>query len=121
MINGVKITDLDLDFVKNYLKIDYDADDQLISTMIVAAQNFIQAYLNKKFEDFEVIPDEFTIAALAIIAHWYENRQIQSLDSTKNVSELQYVFSGLLDLYRNWNNESFIDSTDDDSPLSQSF
>lgn len=115
-MNSVKITDLDLDFVKNYLKIDHDVDDQLISTMIVAAQNFIQAYLNRKFDDFEEIPDEFTIAALAIIAHWYENRAIQSADATKN--ELQYVFSGLLDLYRNWNDESYDESSDDFS-LSQ--
>lgn len=109
MMNSVKITDLDLDFVKNYLKIDHDADDQLISTMIVSAQNRIQSHLNRKFEDFEEIPDEFTIAALAIIAHWYENRAIQSTDATK--SELKYVFTDLLDPYRNWNNESIDDST----------
>jgi uncharacterized phage protein (predicted DNA packaging) len=100
----MKINEVDLDFVKGYLRVDHNVDDDLINTMIVAAKNFIQFYLNRKFDEFEEIPEEFTIALLAIVAHWYENRQIQSADSTQN--ELPYIFSDLLDLYRNWNNES---------------
>ena len=44
---------------------------------------------------------EFTIACLALVAHWYEKREIQSEKSTKE--ELKFVFSGLLDIHRNWN------------------
>ena len=106
MINGGKVTDLNLISVKDYLRIDHPDDDLLLETMLAAAKSFIQSYLNKKFSDFELegnIPDEFTIACLALTSHWYEKREIQSEKNTKG--ELSYVFSGLLDLHRNWNSE----------------
>jgi len=99
MNTGMKITNLDLDFVKNYLRIDHTEDDALLLLMIDETKNFIQSYLNIKFSEMEEIPDEFTIAALALIAHWYENREIQ----TNVQGELKYIFSGILDMYRNWN------------------
>ena len=98
----MKITELDLDTVKNYLRIDHNEDDSLLSLMIDAAKSYIQSYLNKKFDEFEEIPDEFTIACLALIAHWYENREIQ----TNMSNELSYIFSGILDMYRDWNDET---------------
>lgn len=106
MLSNVKITELDLDFVKNYLKVDHDADDALISMMIISAQNYIQTYLNKKFDEFDPLPAEFTIATLSLISQWYEHREIQTA-SISSKSELSYVFSGLLDVYRNWNDESY--------------
>jgi uncharacterized phage protein (predicted DNA packaging) len=101
----IKITDLDLVLVKQYLKIDYLDDDILLETMLTSAKSFIQNYLKKKFTDYaidnEEIPDEFTIACLAIISHWYEKREVQGDKATGK--ELAYVFSGLLDMHRNWN------------------
>lgn len=98
MLNGVKITDLDINFVKEYLRIDHTDDDLLLTTMLYAAKSFIQNYLNQKFADFDEVPDEFTIACLALVSHWYEKREIQSERATKE--ELRYVFSGLLDMHR---------------------
>lgn len=62
-----------------------------------AAKKFIENYLNKKLSDFEELPEEFNIAELAIIAHWYEKREIQPERSGK---ELNYLFAGLLDSHR---------------------
>ena len=59
-----KVTDLDVIDVKDYLRVDFTEDDMLLSTMLGAAQSFIQSYLNRKFTDFEEIPGEFTIACL---------------------------------------------------------
>ncbi|ARK29047.1 head-tail connector protein [Halalkalibacter krulwichiae] len=100
-MKDILITELDLDLVKQYLRIDHNEDDVLLTTMLYSAKSFIQSYLNKRFEEFETIPDEFTIACLAILAHWYERREIQGDKDTRG--ELKYVFSGLLDLHRNWN------------------
>ena len=94
----VKITDLKVEHVKDYLRIDHSLDDIFISnTLIPSAQSFIQTQLNQKFDDFEEVPDEFTIAGLALISYWYENREIQPEKSGK---ELNYLFAGLLDLHR---------------------
>jgi uncharacterized phage protein (predicted DNA packaging) len=105
MFLGKKITEIDLDFVKEYLRIDHTDDDIMLNAMTAAAQSFIQNYLNRKFTDFVEIPDEFTIACLALVAHWYEKREIQA---EKASQELSYVFSGLLDLHRNWNSETVL-------------
>lgn len=107
MIKEINITQIDLLMVKDYLRIDHEEDDQLLSTMLSAAKSFIQSYLNKKFSEYELegsIPEEFSIACLALVSHWYEKREIQSEKGTKD--ELAYVFSGLLDLHRNWNSEA---------------
>lgn len=97
-----KITELDLAMVKEYLRIDYSDDDILLETMLASAKSFIQNYLKRKFDemiaDGEEIPEEFTIACLAIVAHWYEKRAIQGDKSTGE--ELKYMFSGLLDMHR---------------------
>lgn len=93
------INDLDLTFVKNYLRVDTSLDDDLISMMIVSAKSYIQSFLNKKFVDFEEVPPEFTIAALSLISQWYEQRAIQS---ESQAHEQLYSFSGLLLPYRNF-------------------
>lgn len=106
-----KIPDIDLIFVKNYLRVDYEEDDNLISIMMKAAQMFIQSYLNKTFDEIieekGEIPDEFTIAYLAIVSHWYDRREIQSDKATSN--ELSYIFSGILDMHRDWNDETWLE------------
>lgn len=101
MLNGLKITEITINEVKEYLRIDHDDDDIMLTTMLYAAKSFIQSYLNRKFIEFEEIPDEFTIACLALVSHWYEQREIQGTKDTGK--EVPYIFSGILDLHRNWN------------------
>ena len=92
------ITDIDIEIVKDFLSIDHSDDDIFISNALIpAAKSFIQTQLNRKFDDFEELPHEFTIAALNLIAYWYENRDIQP---EKSGSELNYLFAGLLDSHR---------------------
>ena len=95
----IKITDLDISFVKNYLRVDFEEDDLFIDMLITASQGFIQTYLNQKFTDFEEVPDELTIPALNLIAHWYENREITT---DRGAHEILYSFSGILDMHRLW-------------------
>lgn len=101
-IKSVKVTDLDIQMVKDYLRIDHDDDDEFLNIILVSSRSYIQAYLNIKFEEFEETPDEFTIACLALCSHWYENRQVQQESNGKGLKELNYIFAGILDIYRNW-------------------
>lgn len=100
MNNFPNVTNLDVLFVKNYLRVDHDFDDQLIEMMINSAQSYIQSYLNQKFTDFIEVPSEFTIAALTLISEWYEKRAIQSENAA--INELNHSFSGLLSQYRKY-------------------
>ncbi|PFF30668.1 DNA-packaging protein [Bacillus cereus] len=93
----IKVTDIDLTFTKNYLRVEHTDDDQLIELIIVAAKSFIQSYLNKKFNEFEELPDELTVPYLALASHWYERREVQT---DKSANELLYTFAGILDMHR---------------------
>lgn len=97
--------DIDIDFVKEYLRVDYDDDDALIYTMMKAAESYIFTYLDLDaetiIEDFGKMPEPFVISYLAIISHWYDRREVQSQANTEK--ELSYIFHGILGLYRKWN------------------
>ena len=80
ILNGKKITDIDLEFAKEYLKVDYNDEDVMINTLIFAAKSYINTMLGYKVEEqfnYADIPDELTIACLLILAHWFDNRQMQ--------------------------------------------
>lgn len=98
-----KITEIDLPFVKEYMKVDYTEDDVLIQSLILAAQSFIQTKLGFKFKDeYPVtadIPEEFTIACLMIIAHWYDQRQIQTPGMLGD--EIAFAVSAILGTHAN--------------------
>jgi uncharacterized phage protein (predicted DNA packaging) len=100
----VRITDLDVAFVKEYLRVDHEEDDLLIRTFIESSKSYIQNYLGLRFEEFEVIPEEFSVAALAVIAHWYERRGIQATKDDRG--EMNHIFSALLDAHRNHSHAS---------------
>lgn len=98
-----KADELTIDDLKEYLRIDYDYDDNLLTTILYSSKSFVQTYLNKRFQDYKdkniEIPEEFTIACLSICAHWYENRAI---DSERLTKEASYTFAGILDMHRDW-------------------
>lgn len=89
---------------KDYMRIDFDDEDndRFIDSLLLAAKSFVQSYLNWKFDDPNIaeVPKEITIAVLAIGEHWYKNRGILPEEASKQ--ELPYVFSGILDMHRNW-------------------
>jgi len=93
----MKITELDSVTIKNYLRIDHIDDDILIELMMDSSKSFIGNYLNQKFIDMLEVPTEFTIAALALISHWYTKREVTNDKASK---EILYSFSGILDPHR---------------------
>ncbi len=100
---------LDLEYVKNYLRIDYDEklEDRFVQMCITASKSFVETYMNRSLNDFEGgYPAEIDIARLNLISQWYDVRTIMTPRS--NVQELEYVFAGLLDPHRYWN-FAFID------------
>ena len=100
VVKDVTPQDINLEIVKNYLRIDFDDvdNDRMLNIILASAKSFVQTYLNWKFVDVDEIPLEITIALLAIVEHWYKNRGVTSEDAT--VNELPYVFSGILDMHR---------------------
>lgn len=61
---------MELSEVKNYLKVDLDDDDSLISMMITAAEH----YLINAGVTIDNTDPLVKVALLALICDWYENR-----------------------------------------------
>ncbi|MBU8573840.1 head-tail connector protein [Bacillus pumilus] len=84
----------ELEKAKKYLRIDGDAEDDLILHFIAAAKEYISSATGLKF------PNNLARAELAVmsfVTHWYENRQISGTTSnldgvlTTMVNQLKYV------------------------------
>jgi uncharacterized phage protein (predicted DNA packaging) len=101
-INDKKITELDLTFVKDFLKIDYDDEDSLVQVLIYGAVSYIQQVLGYNITDEwpvrDDIPTDLTICALMLISHWYVNREVQTAGQLGN--EVNFAISALIDVYK---------------------
>jgi len=61
-----------LDDVKEFLRIDHDAEDGYISVLLLLAKELCENYLRQEIPT--VIPESIKQAQLLIISHFYENR-----------------------------------------------
>lgn len=101
-ILGTLYNEVTLDQVKEYLKVDFEEDDLLITGMIAAAQEFIYNYTESTTYFASGIPYSFTIALLTLVSHWYEQRMVIG-EYSALVNELPWVFTGILNFYRGQN------------------
>ena len=70
-IEKTPLQKLDLEFVKNYLRVDYDHDDQYILLLMKAADDFIKHYLGLTIEEMEAeygeVPVSITIDRKSVV------------------------------------------------------
>lgn len=113
-LTSVKITEIDLDFVKGYLKVDYEDEDKLIVTMMMAARSHIETILGYKITDrfatVEDIPGEFTIAFLMLVAHWFDQRQMQTVGTLGK--EMAYAVDAIVEAHMDHTKEYDPNETD---------
>lgn len=70
----MKVSEITVETVKQYSRIDGDADDTLISTIIFAAKEYVKSYTGLTSEDIDLL-DDLPIAVLALAADMYDLRQ----------------------------------------------
>lgn len=71
----MKLSELDLHLVKDYLRQDGDEDERLIQAIIEASKSYVCNYTGQSIEQLEEYED-VTIAVLVLIAEFYDNRTI---------------------------------------------
>ena len=85
-----------LEEIKNYMRIDEDYDDNLINSLIEAANIYM---INAGVKNFE--NDLYKLAIKMLVLHWYENRDVVLIGSiSKNleftmkniITQLQYCY-----------------------------
>ena len=71
----MKLSEIDVPFVKEYLRQDGDEDDRLIGAILEGAKDYIVKYTGQSLEQLEESED-LTIAVLVLVAELYDNRTI---------------------------------------------
>ena len=67
---------LELRETKEFLRVDGDEEDMLISSLIVTAKELVENVLRRKLADFDEVPETVHQAMLIIVGTLYEERQI---------------------------------------------
>lgn len=75
----MKLSEMDLDFAKEYLRQDNSDDDQLIELLLDASKNYVVNYTGLSLEQLEQHED-VCIAVLVLIAEFYDNRTVSIND-----------------------------------------
>ncbi len=75
----MKLSEIDVPFVKEYLRQDDDEDDKLIGAILEGAKDYIVKYTGQSLELLED-GEDLTIAVLVLCAEFYDNRTISVND-----------------------------------------
>ena len=76
---------LTLQETKEFLRVDGDDEDALISSLIVTAEVLTEEVLRRRLTDFQEVPEPVHQAALILTATLFEERQV-SKDNKSGVS-----------------------------------
>lgn len=85
---------LDLRETKEFLRLDGDEEDALVSSLIVTAKDLVEDVMRRKLDEFEEVPEPVHQAMLIVVATLYEERQV-SKDGKEGVG-----VTDVLDLVR---------------------
>ena len=75
----MKLSEIDVPFVKEYLRQDGDEDDKLIGAILEGAKDYIVKYTGQSLEQLEESED-LVIAVLVLCAEFYDNRTMSVND-----------------------------------------
>ena len=68
----MKLSEVTLEMVKNYLRVDDDADDVLLTAIMDASKKYISSYIGSADLDQY---DDLTIAFMCLVADMYDVRE----------------------------------------------
>ena len=89
----LKVSELTLDTIKQYLRVDGNDDDMILNMLLDSAIQYCTSYMGCTREDLEKY-DDVTIVVLALISDSYEVRQF-----TTSTVTLNPIMQGVLDLH----------------------
>lgn len=95
MFDFTPIEKIDLELVKQYLRIGHDLDDYEINLYVNAAISFVKNY-TQATEETIFKNSELILPILNLVAYFYENKTTTISTNTK-ISE---IFGSILDMHR---------------------
>lgn len=91
---------LTLQETKEFLRIDGDDEDTLISSLIVTAKDLTEDVMRRKLSDFEELPETVRQAMLILVATLYEERQVSKGKMGVSVADTLDLIRRMLFAYR---------------------
>lgn len=73
---------LELEYIKKYLRIDFDGDDAYIADLVTLSKNFIKEQTGVEYSANDFVYNQ---AVLLMVAHFYDNRSPLSEKAVVNV------------------------------------
>lgn len=91
---------LNLAETKEFLRLDGDDEDALVSSLIVTAKDLTEDIMRRKLNEFEEVPETVRQAMLILVATLYEERQISKDKSGLDITETLDLIRKMLFAYR---------------------
>ena len=91
---------LTLQETKEFLRLDGDDEDALVSSLIVTAQELVEDTLRYRLTEFEEIPETVHQAMLIVVGTLYEERQVAKDKSGVDIKETLDLVRRMLFAYR---------------------
>lgn len=91
---------LTLQETKDFLRLDGDDEDALVSSLIVTAKELIEDVLRRPLSDFREVPDTVHQAMLILVGTLYEERQVAKDKSGVDIKETLDLVRRMLFAYR---------------------
>ena len=91
---------VNLQEAKDFLRVDGDDEDTLISSLIITAKALVEEVIRRKLEDIEEEPEPVHQAMLIVISTLYEERQISKDKSGVDIGETLDLVRRMLFAYR---------------------
>lgn len=91
---------LTLQETKDFLRLDGDDEDALVSSLIVTAKELTEGVLRRKLTEFKEVPETVHQAMLIVVATLYEERQVAKDKSGVDINETLDLVRRMLFAYR---------------------
>ena len=91
---------MNLQETKEFLRVDGDDEDTLISSLIITAKALVEEVIRCKLEDFSEVPEPIKQAMLIVVSTLYEERQISKDKSGVDIGETLDLVRKMLFAYR---------------------
>lgn len=91
---------LTLQETKDFLRLDGDDEDALVSSLILTAKELIEEVLRRKLTEFKEVPEAVHQAMLIVVGTLYEERQVAKDKSGVDIKETLDLVRRMLFAYR---------------------
>ncbi|MFK4256455.1 head-tail connector protein [Agrobacterium tumefaciens] len=92
------MTAVSLELAKAHMKIDGNAEDELISLYIEAAETWCGHYIDKSIAELDPVPADVKLAVLKLVAFYFEVRSLATYGIS--LDEAPQNVASILDSYR---------------------